>query len=180
MAEKVLVVGAGPVQQPGIERAQEMGFTVIATDADPEAPGLRVADIPVVLDVKDIPGTVALARKHGVRGVFCVSVDAAVKTVAAVAHEMNLLALSPEAAENATDKYRMRTLWAEDGIPSPAFALCESMREAEAATRRIGLPVVIKPTSNATKRDAASELSSDLRKRSSSSHPLAQGMTCAR
>lgn len=150
--KKVLTIGAGPAQEPGIKRAQEMGFAVVATDGNPNASGLQVADIPVVMDIRDIPDTIALAKKHHVEGVFCVAVEAAVKTVAAVARELRLPALSPEAAENATDKHRMRTLWAASGVPSPAFRPCASLAQVETAAREIGFPIVIKPTSNAGSR----------------------------
>ena len=152
MARKVLIIGAGPVQVAGIKRAQEMGFTVVATDGNPKAPGLQIADIPVVMDVKDIPSTIALAKRHRVDGVLCVAVEVAVKTVAAVAHELGLSALSPEAAENATDKHRMRTLWAANSIPSPISYPCMSLAEAQTAAREVGFPTVVKPADNAGSR----------------------------
>jgi len=152
MARKVLIIGAGPVQVAGIKRAQEMGLTVVATDGNPEAPGLQIADLPVVMDVKDIAGTIALAKRHRVNGVLCVAVEVAVKTVAAVARELGLPAPSPEAAENATDKNRMRTLWAASGIPSPTFYPCTSLTEAQTAAREAGFPIVVKPADNAGSR----------------------------
>jgi biotin carboxylase len=152
MAKKVLIIGAGLAQMAGIERAKEMGLFVIATDGNPDAPGLRIADIPVVLDVKDIQGTINLALEQRIDGVFCLPVEVAVRTVAAVAQRLGLPALSPQAAENATDKYLMRKLWALNDIPSPEFRLCGSLDEAEEAVREIGLPVVIKPTDNAGSR----------------------------
>ena len=152
MARKVLIIGAGPVQVVGIQRAQEMGFTVVATDGNPKAPGLQIADIPVAMDVKDIPNTITLAKKHRVDGVLSVAVEVAVKTVAAVADALSLPALSPEAAENATNKHRMRTLWAANGIPSPASYPCMSLTEAQTAARQVGFPIVVKPADNAGSR----------------------------
>lgn len=146
MTETVLVIGAGAVQQPGIRRAQEMGYRVVATDGDPHAPGLSLADVPVVMDVKNVEGTIELAKRHRVVGVICVAIEVAVRTVAAVAHALGLPGLSPEAARNATDKQRMRENWCAEGLASPVSVPCASLAEAALAVSRLGLPVVVKPT----------------------------------
>lgn len=145
MARKILIIGAGPVQIAGIKRAQEMGLTVVATDGNPKAPGLQFADIPVVLDVKDMQRTIALAKRHRVEGVLSIAVEISVRTVVAVARELSLAGLSPKAAENATNKHRMRALWAVSGVPSAASYPCMSLGEAQMAARVVGFPVVVKP-----------------------------------
>ncbi len=152
MGKKVLIIGAGSVQATGIRRAKEMGCTVIATDGNPRAPGLAHADMAVVIDVKDIPRTVALAKKQRIDGVLCIAVEAAVKTVAAVASEMGLPGLSPEAAEKATNKGLMRKFWALEGVPSPSSFGCRSLQDAQHASSDVGLPVVVKPADNAGSR----------------------------
>ncbi len=163
MAESVLVVGAGAVQQPGICRAREMGYRVVATDGNPDAPGLALADVPVVLDVKDVDGTIDLAKRHRVVGVFCVAIEVAVRTVAAVAHALGLPGLTPEAARNAIDKQRMREAWSAGGLPSPVSVPCVSLEEAALAARRLGLPVVVKPADSAGSRGVSKvEARSDL------------------
>jgi len=152
LAKKVLIVGAGSVQVAGIKRAQEMKLTVIATDANPEAPGLQIADIPVVLDVKDVHGTIALAKEHCVDGVLCIAVEAGVRTVSAVAQALDLPGPSVEAAHNATSKQRMREVWARAGVPSCQFAVCRTSAEAYEAADELGFPLVVKPTDNAGSR----------------------------
>ena len=42
----LLVLGAGPFQLPLIRKGKQMGFGVVATDADPSAVGLAEADFP--------------------------------------------------------------------------------------------------------------------------------------
>ena len=54
MKKTIMFIGAGKYQLPGIEKAKEIGLKVIAIDRDPDAPGLKVADIPIALDVTDI------------------------------------------------------------------------------------------------------------------------------
>lgn len=61
MKKTIMFVGAGEYQLPGIKKAREMGLRVVATDYDKNAPGLKVADVPVVLDVKDIEDSIKIA-----------------------------------------------------------------------------------------------------------------------
>ena len=48
----VLVVGAGRYQRAVIRRARELGLRVVAVDRNPDAPGLRLADVPRVVDFR--------------------------------------------------------------------------------------------------------------------------------
>ena len=149
---KILIIGAGPVQVAGIQRARELGFHVIAADDNPAAPGLALADHTDVGHVKNVAHLTALARAERVEGIFSISVEQAVKTIAAVCHELRLPGLAPEAAENATNKHRMRAAWAAAGVPSPASHACQSLAEVRAAAGRLGFPVVVKPADSAGSR----------------------------
>lgn len=149
---KILIIGAGPVQVAGIQRARELGFHVIAADDNPNAPGLALADHADIGHVKDVACLTALARAERVEGVFSVSVEQAVKAIAAICHELRLPGLTPEAAENATNKQRMRTAWAAAGVPSPSSHACQSLAEVRAAAGRLGFPVVVKPADSAGSR----------------------------
>ncbi|MGB8166686.1 MAG: ATP-grasp domain-containing protein [Chthoniobacteraceae bacterium] len=149
---KVLIIGAGPVQVAGIKRARELGFHVIAADDNPHAPGLPLADQADVGHVKDVAHLTALARAERVEGIFSISVEQAVKTIAAVCHELRLPGLTPQAAENATNKHRMRAAWAAAGVPSPVSQACQSLAEIRAAAGLFGFPVVVKPVDSAGSR----------------------------
>ena len=149
---KILIIGAGPVQVAGIQRARELGFHVIAADDNPNAPGLALADHADVGHVRDIAYITALARAEGVEGVFSISVEQAVKTIATVCHNLRLPGLTPEAAANATNKQRMRAAWAAAGIPSPASHACQSLPEVRAAASQLGFPLVVKPADSAGSR----------------------------
>ena len=144
----MLLLGAGPVQLAAIHRARDAGFFTIAADFSPAAPGLKLADRGVVCDIRDVPQVVALAREKQVDAVCSICVEAAVRTVAAVAHHLGLPGLSPEAAWNATDKQRMRAAWSAAGVPSPISRACESAEDACA----LGWPAVIKPADSAGSR----------------------------
>lgn len=147
--DAILIVGAGPMQVPAIEIAREMGLSTIVTDYDPEAPGLALADVPVVMSTKDVEGTVRIARRYSntLRGVLTVGTDASV-TVAAVAGALQLPGIRYEAAEKATHKVRMREALRAAGVPVPDFRGVWAIDEARAAAAAIGFPVVLKPVDN--------------------------------
>lgn len=150
--DKLLIIGAGEAQLDGIRRAREMGYAVIAVDANPAAPGLRLADHAVVADIRHAAPIIELARAERVCGVCAFSVEAAVRTVAAVAEALHLPGPSCQAALNATDKQRMREIWTAAGLSSPASIPCRTLMAAESAAQRLSYPVVVKPADSAGSR----------------------------
>lgn len=149
---RLLIIGAGPVQVPGIQRAQQMGLTVVAMDGSSAAPGLRIADECCVIDICDVETVVERAKQLRIDGVMCVAVDVAVRTVAAVGEALGLPSPTPAAALNATSKRRMREVWASAGVASAKFAVCRHVDEAAEAARTFGFPAVVKPAENAGSR----------------------------
>ncbi|KAF5422775.1 MAG: Biotin carboxylase [Candidatus Methanomarinus sp.] len=152
MKKTIMFIGAGKYQLPGIEKAKEIGLKVIAIDRDLDAPGFKVADVPVVLDVTDIEGAIKIAKENDIDGILTVASDIAVPTVAAVAEELGLPGISPEVAKIATNKALMREKFIEHGVPSPKFRKVRTLDEAREAVEKIGASVVIKPVDNAGSR----------------------------
>jgi biotin carboxylase len=150
--DKLLVIGAGEAQVAGIHRARAMGLAVVAVDANPAAPGLAVAQHSLVADIKDAGTIIGLARAHRVAGVCAFSVEAAVRSVAAVAEALRLPGPSVTAARNATDKQRMRECWTAAGLASPRSIPCRDLPAVTEAADRLDLPVVVKPADSAGSR----------------------------
>jgi len=148
----LMIVGAGPFQVPGIRKAQALGYTVVANDGNPDAPGLKLADYGYHLDLKDVEGCIRVARQHAVKGVLTVAAEAAIPTVAAVASTLGLPGVSLASAEIAVDKSRMRDCFDRFNVPSPRWKQCASLTEAAAAACELGWPVVVKPPDSAGSR----------------------------
>lgn len=145
----LMIIGAGPMQIPAIRIAAEMGLKTLVADYNAEAPGLALADVPVVMSTKDIEGCVRVARQyqHVLRGVITVGTDASL-TVAAVAGALGLPGIHYDAAENATHKVKMRRTLKAAGVNVPEFEAAWTIDEARAAATAIGFPLVIKPVDN--------------------------------
>ncbi len=146
------MVGAGRHQRRAIERARELGLRVVAVDRNPEAPGLAVADEGEVVDFTDVEAVTEAGRRHRVDGVLTVSADRAVPVVAAVAEALGLPGIGSETAHLMTHKVAMRRLFAERGVPQPAFAALRRMTERHAALETTGLPAVLKPADSGGQR----------------------------
>lgn len=151
MKQTILIIGGGLLQIPVILAAKKMDLQVIVTDYNPDAIGLRYADIPIIMSTRDIEGSVRVARAQNeltpIHGVLTVGTDASM-TVAAVANSLQLPGIKFENAEAATNKVKMRTRFREHGVPSPDFLPVWSLAEAKAAVKKLGFPLVIKPCDN--------------------------------
>lgn len=163
----VLFVGAGRHQRRAIAQARERGLRVVAVDRNPGAPGLRLADVPEVVDFADVDAVEAVARRHGVDGALTVSADRAVPVVAAVTERLGLPSIGTAVAHRMTHKLAMRRTLAGEGIPQPAFAAVRSLAEGRAAIETVGLPAVLKPADSGGQRgvfriEAAGDLESHL------------------
>ncbi len=146
-----MIIGGGLLQTPAIDTAKKMGYQVIVTDYNPEAIGMKHADIPIVMSTRDIQGSVRIAKQQNeitpISGVLTVGTDAS-QTVAAVANALNLPGIRFEDAEAATNKIKMRMRFKEHNIPSPAFLPVWSLSDAKKACKILGFPLVIKPSDN--------------------------------
>jgi len=49
----ILILGAGIEQTIAIELAKEMGLKVIVIDGNPKAPGLKITDVGINVDIKE-------------------------------------------------------------------------------------------------------------------------------
>ena len=79
MPHRLLVIGAGPLQVPGIETGKRMGLQVIATDMDPQAPGALRADRFFPVSTVDVQQTVRMAQERAVDAMMTLGTDAPVR-----------------------------------------------------------------------------------------------------
>lgn len=141
----LLCIGAGPEQVAAIELALRMGHQVVALDGNPNAPGLRCADQGLVVDLRDVPSVIRIAREVGARCAIPVPLGAVLTTVGAVNDALGWRGISYSAAVACTDKVIMRKTLANAGVAQPIYNNVHSYVEARAVAHEMGLPVVVKP-----------------------------------
>src|SRR5947209_2766946 len=130
------MVGASRSQESAIRRAGELGFDVVAVDADARAPGLALATHAEVQDFSDVDAVAAIARKYTVDGILTVASDRAVPVVAAVAERLGLPGIGYDVALQMTHKLAMRRRLATAGVPQPAFGGATSIESARETIER--------------------------------------------
>lgn len=151
----VLVVSGGVLQLPAVEAAHDLGLAAILTDRDPAAPALQVADEAHPVDIFDVEGHLALARRlqesWDLRGVFCQGADVEV-TVASVAEALGLPGIPVAAARTTKNKALMRAAFDAAGVVNPRWAEVRDVRDAAAALEVTGLPCYVKALDNSASR----------------------------
>ena len=150
ISDKTLLIISGSAEAvPGIEHAKDMGFYVVVSDGNPNAPGFAAADDHVVVSTYDIEATIEAARKYQrqirlIDGVTSVAADVPL-TVASVAAALGLPGIPIEVARWAMDKLAMKCKFAEDGIPIPWFSPVDSVAHLKRIITERGYPLVLKP-----------------------------------
>jgi biotin carboxylase len=148
----VLFVGAGRHQRRAILQAKERGLRVAAVDRNPDAPGLKEADIAKVVDFSDAGAVLKATARLKLDGVLTVSADRAVPVVAAVAEARGLPGIGVETAHLMTHKVAMRRRFADAGVPQPRFSAVRTISETRRAAEEVGFPAVLKPADSGGQR----------------------------
>lgn len=146
--KQILILGAGEMQVPVIQKAKESGVYTIVADFDANAPGFRFADEKALVSTTDLEKILKLARKKKIDGILTTS-DYPVNSVAKVAEKLNLKAMSAKVAELCTNKYLQRKFFKTNGIKTPAFRLIKDINELKQITR---FPSILKPVDSSASR----------------------------
>ena len=120
--KKVLVIGAGFLQDFVIQKAKKMGYEVHAVDADPTAIGFTHADHYGVVNIVDEKACLQYAKENQIDGVLTAATDYGVLTAAYIAQEMGLPGLKYEVAQLIKNKYKVRKCLYEHHVDDPEQA----------------------------------------------------------
>ncbi|GAA2119329.1 ATP-grasp domain-containing protein [Kitasatospora saccharophila] len=114
-----------------------------------QLPHLRDHEVADPQDLDALRAAVArLAARHEIAGVLTWD-EYCLVPAATIAADLHLPGPGAATAAACRDKSAGRAVWAADGVPSALSIHTASLAGATAAARRIGFPVVLKPTSNA-------------------------------
>lgn len=146
--KKLLILGAGIMQVPIIQKSRDLGLYTIVADYNPKAPGIKYADKFYCISSNDIDTVLATAREEKIDGVLTTS-DAPVRVVATVSKKLGLIAMSEHTADICTNKYLQRKLFRENGINCPFFKLCDESTDLSQFT---AYPYIVKPVDSSASR----------------------------
>ena len=144
--KKVMVIGAGFLQDFVIQKAKSMGYETIAVDANPAAVGFRHADQYENINIVEEAACLAYGQKENIDGVLTAATDYGVLTAAYIAGQMNLAGLQYETAKRIKNKYQVRKCLFESKVDdaAQAYEVCEST-DLDALAQKLSFPVMVKP-----------------------------------
>jgi biotin carboxylase len=145
-SKRILILGGGTYNVLSIQNARDAGFFTIVADRNPKAPGLKVADVALAIDLNDCDALLKVIDKQGgIDGVVSMA-EVGVRAAASISYRLGLPSISEEAAANATSKAAMRRLWKQIEAYSIPFDVVSTADEAEKAVKFLGrFPLIFKP-----------------------------------
>lgn len=149
---RVLVVAGGPYQLDLIRAARREGHAVVVVDGNGAAPGLALADVPVVTDIVDGPAVVEVARRERVDAVVSGASDAALIGLSAVVDALGLPGPSSEVVARCHDKLVTARAVRAAGLACPETEPWPAGSDADRAAAIAavgGFPLVVKPATAA-------------------------------
>ena len=145
MSKKILVFPGTQWQVPLIEKIQGMGHQALVVNPDPNAPGMKKADICLISDIFDKERVVEFGRDQKVDAVMSDECDIAMNMVAELGKVFNVPAMDEETAALFTDKFLMREFSKRHGLKYPEYKFCKTVDDAIALQKEINKPIIIKP-----------------------------------
>ena len=144
--KKILVLGAGFLQDFVIQKAKSMGYETIAVDANPASVGFHHADKYKVINIVDEKACLAYAKEEKIDGVLTAATEYGVLSAAYIAEQMSLVGLNYETATTIKNKYLVRKCLFESKVDDATQAYEVSEKTSLAAlSERLAFPVMVKP-----------------------------------
>lgn len=145
MSKNVLVLPGTQWQVPLIEKIQEMGHKALVVNPDPNAPGMKKADLCLVSDIFDKQRVIEFGKDQEIGAVMSDECDIAMNWVAELGKIFSVPTLDEDTAALFTDKFLMREFSKEHGLKYPEYKICKTVVDAVSLLNEIKRPIIIKP-----------------------------------
>lgn len=144
MKRKIAVIGASYLQLPLVRKAHQMGLEVHCFAWADGAVCKDVADFFYPVDVKEKEKILEICQRVGINGITTIAADLPVSTINYVASKMGLISNPDEYSETTTNKFKMRSCFMENDVPSPKFSLAKE--DGNFDIKGFEFPLIVKPT----------------------------------
>jgi formate-dependent phosphoribosylglycinamide formyltransferase (GAR transformylase) len=151
-AGRLMVLGAGPSQAPGILKAVAAGHDIVTVDPYPGSVGHACSQAWVRCDTRDTAGVLDAATRLRIDGICTFRSDVAIRTVHQVRAQLGLPGASPRAAAVMAHKGAFREFQSGCGLPHPDFVQGESTAGLLRAAARLRPPLWCKPVDSSGSR----------------------------
>jgi len=116
----IIMIGGGIQEVSAVTRLQEIGYTAIVTDRNPDAPAFSKADIKVHFDARDIQGIcswiLSFKKEYNIAGIFTLTSQA--PSVALIANATGLPSLPVDIILDCDNKLLMKRRFQEQNLPT--------------------------------------------------------------
>lgn len=154
--KKVLILGAGFLQNFVIKKAKEMEYYVIAVDADPKAIGFNHADKYAVINIVDEEACLKFAQDEKIDGVLTAATDYGVLTASYIAEHMGLPGLNYESAKLVKNKFLVRKCLYDNKVDNTEQTYeVDSETNIQEMSLKLSYPVMVKPCDGSGSRGAS-------------------------
>lgn len=159
MKKRVILVEPSFYGVSFVQAARELGcevICVVSDKTDPEKFGYENKyDDLLIADIRDSDSILKAIRnsKYQRSDAVIPATDYVTAVTAKVAERLNMFGNSCFATKCARNKDLARTQYAKKGVPSAKFAVAKTIDEALEASKKIGFPLVLKPTNTASSID---------------------------
>lgn len=141
--KKIAIIGANEFQKKLVLKAKNMGIETHVFAWEEGAVAKEVSDYFYPISIIDKEKILEKLRLINVNGVCSIASDLAMPTVNYLANELRLVGNSQECTILTTNKYEMRKVLKEKGMPIPEFQLIKSEQDID--FDKIRFPAIVKP-----------------------------------
>ena len=154
--KKILIIGAGFLQDFVIKKAKQMGYYVLAVDGDPSAIGLSHADKAAVINIVEEEACLQFAIDEKIDGVLTAATDYGVLTAAYIAEHMGIPGLNYESAKLVKNKFLVRKRLYENHVDDTEQTYeVTTKTDLNALAPILTYPVMVKPCDGSGSRGAS-------------------------
>ena len=143
--KKLMILGAGPNQLPGIKKAVDMGLYVITVDNISDSIGHKYSNRFVNCSTVDRMGVLKAATELDVDGIVSFASDVAMPAVGFVVGRLGLPGVSEYVANTMVNKANLRIFQNENKLNHPQFLLAKDMDDIRKQISGLTSPLMFKP-----------------------------------
>ena len=154
--KKVLIIGAGFLQNFVIKKAKELGYYTIAIDGNPNAVGFKNTDEYKAVNIVDEAACLEYAKQMNIDGVLTAATDYGVLSASFVAESLGLPGIKYSSAKRIKNKYEVRKRLFESGADDTGLSFEVSCgADIDNIINKVKFPVMVKPCDGSGSRGAS-------------------------
>ena len=144
----LMIIGSGWEQIPIIRKAYNDGYNLVLTDQNPNAEGFKFSKINELLDPRNLIKGLEIAKKYNVDGIVADQCDYSSYAAKILQNILKNKGSEIFDIQFTTNKKWMRETCKKYKIKQPRFFSCYTIEQLNAASKKIGFPLIIKPVDN--------------------------------